>query len=106
MTNLAISPPESNDYDLSFNKKNFDYLLFECLRLKRQRTKDLETIMEKNNKIIAVKQELIDLYLEKNPNVPEVLKSFNRDLMSTVLDYQKKELDGLRATNPVMYISK
>jgi hypothetical protein len=62
--------------------------------------------MEKNNKIIAVKKELIDLYLEKNPNVPEVLKSFNRDLMTTVLDYQKKELADLRATNPVMYVSK
>lgn len=106
-TNLAISSPENKEFNLDFTPENFQYLLGECLRLKRQRTEDLITINKKSSDLIAIKNELIDLYLDKAPNnVPEVLKSFNRDLMSTVLDYQRKELDGLRASNPVMYVSK
>jgi hypothetical protein len=107
-TNLAISPPETKENTFDFTPENFNRILLEITKLREERILYNEKILKKNDELITLKKELIDLYLEKTEpsKLADALKSVNRDLMSAVLDYQKKELDGLRATNPVMYVSK
>ncbi len=76
---------------LAFNKKNFDYLLYECLRLSTQRTKDLEEISKKTDKIIKLQKELI--YIESGGEIE--LREKVQVLQRKVSHYQDQYLEAI-----------
>jgi hypothetical protein len=131
MTNLAISPenlnkiesfknppPIKSEYslDLTFTKKNFDSLILECVRLRGQRIKDQETIINKNYELIALKNELIELYIAKEglDKIEFNEHSFAHVVMENIKLQKEKtsvirgELAAIQSSNQgaVMYINK
>lgn len=52
--------------NLEFNHNNFNFLIYEILKLKAQRIDDLEMISHKNNKILEQQDKIITLNSKLN----------------------------------------